>query len=95
MWLLLTATLVSLVMGTGLFALIFKRRRRWGWGYLFALICNIPTIVLVCLVVSTRDSYVTIASEALIGLGLGGFGIGAIAGMITVTVLGSPRSCDP
>jgi hypothetical protein len=26
--------------------------------------------------------------------GVAGFGVGSIAGMITVTVLGSPRSCD-
>ena len=46
MWLLLSGSLAGFVTGAGLFAFIFRRQHRWGWGYLVALICNIPTIVL-------------------------------------------------
>jgi len=95
MWILVSASLGSLVVGFGLFALLFRPRSRWAWGYLLALLSNLPLIVLAYLLVTAHETTTAVVALALLGMGVAGFGVGSVAGMITVTVLGSPRSCDP
>lgn len=52
-------------------------------------------IVLASLLLDAHDTLTAVIALTLLGMGVAGLGVGSIAGMITVTVRGSPRSCDP
>jgi hypothetical protein len=90
-WFLLGSSL-GFAAGATLFALIFRKRALWGWGFVLALCMNVPTLLMLRTI--GHDLYLTIVFGAVIALGLGGFGIGAVVGMIIVIVWGSPKSSD-
>jgi hypothetical protein len=63
------------------FAYFFPRRVAWGWG--LAALANIPGLVFLGYLLEKHgDLYVFIALALSVFVGLGGFGIGAIVGMI-------------
>jgi hypothetical protein len=63
------------------FACFFPRRVAWGWG--LAVLANIPGLMLLTYLLERHgDLDVAIALAVIVFIGLGGFGIGAIVGMI-------------
>jgi hypothetical protein len=85
---------VGFAAGVTLFALIFRKRALWGWGLVLALCTNIPTFLMLRTMGQGHDMALFILFGAIVALGLGGFGIGAVVGMIIVIVWGSPKSSD-
>jgi hypothetical protein len=85
----LLCTAVGFVIGAVFFAKVFSHRTKWERGVFLAFLVNIPNLILLSYLVGPsygRDFYVFIIFGLVEFLGMGGFGLGAIAGMIFVFV---------
>jgi hypothetical protein len=85
----LLCTAVGFVIGAVLFANVFSHRAKWERGIFLAFLVNIPNLIFVSSFIGPsygRDLYAFMLFAAVVLLGIGGFGLGAIVGMIFVSV---------
>jgi hypothetical protein len=89
MKIILVCTAVGFVIGVVFFAKVFSQRIKWERGVFLAFLVNIPNLILLSYLMGPgygTDPYAVMILGAVEGFGIGGFGLGAIAGMIFVTV---------
>ena len=82
-------TAAGFIVGVVVFANVFSHRTKWDRGILLTFFANIPNLIFLSYVIGPnygRDLYVFIILGFVEGLGVGGFGLGAIVGMIFVFV---------
>ena len=85
----LVCNAVGFVIGALIFANAFSDRAKWERGIFLAFVVNLPNLALLYHLISPsygRDLYAVMLLGAVEFLGVGGFGLGAIAGMILVAV---------
>jgi hypothetical protein len=80
------------IIGAVVFAKVFSHRTKWERGIFLTFLVNIPNLIFLLFVIgpnygSGRDLYSMLVVVGLVVLvGVGGFGLGAIVGMIFVFV---------
>ena len=85
----LFCTALGFLIGAFIFATAFSHRAKWERGLFLAFVVNIPSLIFACSFIGPRygrDLYADMLFAAVVFLGFGGFGLGAIAGMILVAV---------
>ena len=85
----LFCTALGFLIGAFIFATAFSHRDRWERGIFLAFLVNIPSLIFVYSFIGPsdgRDLYAYMFFAAVVFLGVGGFGLGAIVGMILVAV---------
>ena len=85
----LVCNAVGFVIGAFIFANACSHRARWERGLFLAFVVNLPSLIFASSFIGPsygRDLYADMLFAAVVFLGFGGFGLGAIAGMILVAV---------
>jgi hypothetical protein len=80
----------SFIIGALVFAIVFSRRTKWEPGIVLTFLLNIPNLIFLLMLVGPNYGLELYALKFVAGLvvilGAGGFGLGAIVGMIFVFV---------
>ncbi|MBB4258730.1 hypothetical protein [Bradyrhizobium sp. CIR3A] len=82
----LICTVIGFVAGWPLTLLLARKKPTLAWW--LAIGSNMPTLVML-LSLSSGDLYVFLALGLLVGLGLGGFGLGALCGIVNASLFGT------
>jgi hypothetical protein len=80
----LLANAVVFVIGAVFFARVFSNRRKLA--IFLAFLINIPNLIFLSYLISRSDLYAFMFVGFVVASGFGGFGIGAIVGMIYVFI---------
>jgi len=82
-------TAAGFIIGVIVFANVFSHRAKWERGVFLTFLVNIPNLIFLSYVIGPNygsDLYALLVFGLVEGLGVGGFGLGAIVGMIFVFV---------
>jgi len=85
----LLCTAAGFIIGVVVFANGFSHRTKWDRGIFLTFLVNIPNLIFLSYFIGPnfgRDFYVYLVFGFVEGVGVGGFGLGAIVGMIFVFV---------
>ena len=82
-------TAAGFIIGAVVFANVFLHRTKWERGIFLTFLVNIPNLIFLSYVIGPKygvDLNALLLFALVEGLGVGGFGLGAIVGMIFIFV---------